>query len=278
MKTSDSFAAWADWFRDFQSRQLPVDWNNFERIPQEIHSIIANSVRQFQLGESSEARNLKAKVARFVKKGGDSAYQDAMDWFIFEENRHSRLLGRFMALENMPKAESQFTDKIFRLSRHAFGLRNSLMVLVSAELIAVPYYTALKNATRSPILTTICDQILRDESMHIRFQAKAIQMLLKGKSAFQRKMAYLMGRMMLEAALDVVWFNHAELLRLSGYQFADLRRESLLQFQWAWAMIEGSEANPEPKAVIHPTPESSPLDAGLSRQSLSRKALWADQV
>ncbi|MEY3445221.1 MAG: hypothetical protein RLZZ519_3502 [Bacteroidota bacterium] len=278
MKTSDSFAAWADWYRDFQSRQLPIDWNNFDRIPPEIHPIVANSVRQFQLGESSEARNLKAKVSKLIKKGGDPAYQDAMDWFIFEENRHSRLLGRFMAMENMPKAESQFTDKLFRLSRHAFGLRNSLMILVSAELIAVPYYTALKNATRSPILTTICDQILRDESMHIRFQAKAIAMLLEGKSALRRKIAHINARIMLEAALDVVWFNHADLLRLYGYQFADLRRESLAQFNWAWAMINGLEANPEPKKVAAAHDKNDALESGLSRQRLSRKALWADQI
>lgn len=272
MKTTDSFAAWADWYRDFQARQLPIDWTTFERVPKDIHSIVANSVRQFQLGESSEARNLKSKVARMVKKGGDPAYQDAMDWFIFEENRHSRLLGRFMAVEDMPKANSQFTDRLFRFSRHATNLRHSLMILVSAEIVAVPYYTALRKATNSPILTTICHQILLDEAMHIRFQAKALRMLLQGKSALKRRAERILARVMLEAALDVVWFNHADLLRLAGWQFADLRRESLQQFRWAWAMIEGTEANPEPKQVVLGAGE------GLSSRSLTRNALWADSI
>lgn len=239
MKTTASFAAWADWYREFQNRQLPIDWGSFERLSTEIHGIVAKSVQQFQLGESSEARNLKAKVARYVKRGGDRAYQDAIEWFIFEENRHSRLLGRFMALEDMPKATGQMTDKLFRFLRHSVGLRHSLTILLSAELVAVPYYTALRHATNSPILTTICDQILLDEAMHIRFQAKAIRTLLEGKSAMRRKSAYLLARLLIEAALDVVWFNHADLLRLGGCEFSDLRRETLVQFHWAWEMVDG---------------------------------------
>jgi hypothetical protein len=258
MKTTDSFAAWADWFRDFQGRQLKVDWDSFVRIPEDIHPIVAASVRQFQLGESSEARNLKAKVARYVKKGGDRAYQDAMEWFIFEENRHSRLLGRFMALEDMPKAASQLTDRIFRWTRHGVGLRHSLTILLSAELCAVPYYTALRAATTSPILTAICNQILQDEAMHIRFQARAIRMMLADKSSFRRRTEHLLARLMLEAALDVVWFHHAALFRLAGYTFADFRRESKTQFDWAWAMIDGTETNPEPKQLATARPFAFP--------------------
>ena len=103
-------------------------------------------------------------------------------------------------------------------------------------------------------------------------------MLLEGKSALRRKIAHINARIMLEAALDVVWFNHADLLRLSGYQFADLRRESLAQFNWAWAMINGLEANPEPKKVAAAHDKNDALESGLSRQRLSRKALWADQI
>lgn len=246
MKTTYNFAAWADWFRDFQRRQIPIDWNNFERIPKDIHPIVAASVQQFQLGESSEAHHLKASVARFVKNGGDRSYQDAMEWFIFEENRHARLLGRFMGLESMPKAKSLFTDKLFRFARHTVGLRRSILILLSAELVAVPYYTALLKATTSPILTTICNQILLDEATHIRFQAKAIRMMLSKKGSFARRAEFLLARIMLEAALDVVWFNHSALLQLGGYEFAHLRKESLAQLQWAWTMIKSETEDLEP--------------------------------
>jgi hypothetical protein len=270
MEKPESFTAWANWFREYQDRQLPIEWDRFERIPDNIHATIASSVAQFQLGESSEARNLKAKVAKFVKRGGDKAYQEAIEWFIFEENRHSRLLGRFMSLENMPKSTSQFTDRVFRLARHNVGLRHALFILLSAELIAVPYYRALQNATNSPILTTICKQILLDEETHIRFQSKAIQMLQGRLSKTRRKADYLVARALLEVALDIVWFNHSDLLLLGGYHFSDLRRESLEQFHHAWAMINGK--------ILNPAPGTKSQDAGesLSNRSLSRKALWSD--
>jgi hypothetical protein len=276
MKTTENFAPWADWFRDFQSRQLPIPWDSLDRIQDEnsssssltphthtgtprthtgtprthtgpsLHAIVRSSVRQFQLGESSEARNLKAKVARYAKRTGNSAYQDAMEWFIFEENRHSRLLGRFMAGEDMPKAHNQFTDHLFRLARHTVGLRNSITILLSAELVAVPYYTALRDATSSPILTAISQQILHDENMHIRFQARAIRMLLHGKKNFRRRLARRQARLMLEFALRVLWLNHAPLLRLAGYRFQDLHKEALQQFHWAWDIIEGRVPDPDP--------------------------------
>ncbi len=237
MKTSDSFRAWADWYRNFLDRQLPIDWNTFERIPPELKEVIGDSVRQFQLGESSEARNLKAKVARFVKKGGDKAYQDAMEWFIFEENRHSRLLGRFMDLEDMPKARSNFSDKLFRLCRHSVGLRYSLTILITAEIIAVPYYAALRQVSDSPILTTICKQILLDEANHIRFQAKAIRNMLQGLAPWRRKAAHAIARLLLEPAMDLVWFEHGRLFRAAGWSFRDFRQESIREFQQAWALI-----------------------------------------
>ncbi len=269
MKTNDSFAAWADWYRDFLDRQIPIDWNTFERLPPDLKQVVGDSVRQFQLGESSEAHNLKAKIGRYVQRGGDRAYQDAMEWFIYEENRHARLLGRFMALEDIPKAQKHFADYLFRLARHSVGLRLGITVLLSAELIAVPYYTALSQVSTSPILTTICKQILLDEAQHIRFQSKAIHVMMKGFGPLRRRAAHAFARLLLEPAIDLVWFSHGSLFRAAGWQFADLRRASIVQFRWAWQMIlSGQEVEVAPPA----------RDAGeaLAARSLSRAALWSD--
>ena len=73
MKTNDNFNAWATWYKEFHDRQLPIDWNTMERIPPEIYALLANSIKHFQLGESSEAEHLKKKVAKYVRKGGDPA-------------------------------------------------------------------------------------------------------------------------------------------------------------------------------------------------------------
>jgi hypothetical protein len=269
MKTTDSFAAWADWYKNYLDRQLSIDWDTFERLPPDLKAVVGDSVRQFQLGESSEARNLKAKIERFVKKGGDRNYLEAMEWFIFEENRHARLLGRFMALEDIPKLKSHFSDRIFRGLRHAVGLRHSIVILLSAELVAVPYYTALRDVSDSPILTTICKQILLDEANHIQFQSAAVRMLLQGAGAMRLRRAKLTARVLVELAIDVVWFQHGDLFRAAGWQFADFRQETLRQFAWSWQMILQGNAG---EAV------TKPQDAGesLGSRSLQRAALRSD--
>lgn len=49
-----------------------------------------------------------------------------------------------------------------------------VIVLLTAETIAMVYYRRLKDATHSPILQTICEQILRDEAQHINFQSSLL--------------------------------------------------------------------------------------------------------
>lgn len=261
MKNPKNFAEWADWFRDFQARQLPVDWNSMVRVPEEAKETVARSVRQFQLGESSEAKQLKARVATHVKRGGDRNYADAIEWFTFEENRHARLLGRFMATEDMPKAKKHPADSAFRLIRHLGGLLHQLLTLSAAEMIAVPYYCALRRATPSPILTNICNQILLDEAMHLRFQAQSILMLSSKYSAFRLRSLRWRHKVMLELAVDVVWFSHADLFRLGGYDFQSLRRESLEQFELLWRTILKQDApEKQPNSVHSSLPNSLSLN------------------
>lgn len=261
MRNPKNFAEWADWFRDFQGRQLPVDWNSMARVPEEAKETVARSVRQFQLGESSEALHLKKRVAKHVKRGGDRNYADAIEWFIFEENRHARLLGRFMATEDMPKAKKHFADSTFRFLRHMGDLLHQILILSAAEMIAVPYYSALRRATPSPILTNICNQILLDEAMHLRFQAHSILMLTQKKSVARLKWVRWKHRVLLELAVDIVWFGHADLFRLSGYDFQTFRLESLEQFELLWRTVLKQDA-PEPhqNSLHSPLPESLSLN------------------
>lgn len=94
-----------------------------------------------------------------------------------EEQRHSACLLRFMQREGIPAASSHWVDTVFRRLRVLAGLELSLRVLVSAEIIAIPYYRALGAATRSPLLRAICARILQDEAVHLRFQASSLSRL-----------------------------------------------------------------------------------------------------
>ena len=47
-----------------------------------------------------------------------------------------------------------------------FGLE--IAVLVSAEIVAVPYYTAVGRVTKLPSLQPICHRILEDEAFDLQ--------------------------------------------------------------------------------------------------------------
>ena len=94
-------------------------------------------------------------------------------------------------------------------------------------------------------------------------------MLLQGRSAWRIRLAHMSARVLMELALDMVWFNHSRLFRAAGWEFGDFRRESLVQFQWAWQMILTGKEATEIKTV---------RDAGdsLSSRSLQREALLGE--
>src|SRR5260370_19193697 len=91
--------------------------------------------------------------------------------FIAEEQGHSGILGRFLDRERIPRLTNHWLDGIFRRLRKLAGLEACATVLVTAEALAIPFYQALRDATRSRLLRSICVRILHDEAAHLNYQA-----------------------------------------------------------------------------------------------------------
>src|SRR5216684_6603784 len=101
----------------------------------------------------------------------------ALELFIAEEQSHSGMLGRFQDREGIPRLPSHWLDRIFRRLRKLAGLEVCAMVLVTAEVLAIPFYQALRDATRSRLLRSICARILCDEAAHLDYQALTIGLI-----------------------------------------------------------------------------------------------------
>ena len=67
------------------------------------------------------------------------------------------------------------------------GLELRMRVLATAEVLAIPYYTALRDATGSPLLRSICSRILAEEAEHLRFQAFTFARLGSRRQAVSEK-------------------------------------------------------------------------------------------
>ncbi|MBI2686906.1 MAG: hypothetical protein HYX27_11370 [Acidobacteria bacterium] len=173
------------------------------------------SLAEFQLGESSGGRHLLRYAREFGDRMGDPWLAEAMALFIQEENRHSHWLGEFLKAQHYPLLRGCWSDGVFRVLRKLMGFGMMSAVLVCAEVVAVPYYSAVQRTTASLWLRSICTRLLRDEEIHLRFQAANLGAVWSRWPAYQS----LRGahRLLQLIVCLAVWRPHGEVLRRGGY-------------------------------------------------------------
>src|SRR5947209_6324515 len=129
-----------------------LPWSHAQILSRDELRLVAMSIQQFQLGEGSDGSGLLRRARRSRLAATDPDFMRALELFIAEEQRHSRHLARFLQREGVGLLEQHWVDRVFRRLRKFAGLELCLRVLVMAEIVAVPYYTALARATSLPLL------------------------------------------------------------------------------------------------------------------------------
>jgi rubrerythrin len=228
--SAEESQAWRKHFLDNRLTKLDLPWDSPYKLTGHERAAIEHSVQQFQLGEGSQGRRLLKRGIRYCIRVGDPHFSRALSLFIKEEQRHSAHLLRFMQQQGIPPLSRHWVDSIFRHLRGLAGLELSLRVLVTAEIIAVPYYRALGRATRSPLLRALSSRILADEGAHLRFQSSMLRRVALGRFVPLARTVSRMHRLFLIATVCVVWREHRSVFEAAGYRFGRLLRESLLEF------------------------------------------------
>jgi rubrerythrin len=214
MRTSHD---WRLYFEENARALLDIPWQLGPELTPDEKAAIGRSLQEFQAGESSEGKHLLKYAQQYAERTGDHEYVPAIRLFIAEEQRHARDLGRFLKLNGIPLVRTTFTDRVFRRLRHLFGgLEISIAVLITAEIIAEVYYAVLREATQSLILRRLCDQILRDERQHVRFQAEQLARLRRVRRPLALRLTMAVQRFLYVGTTIVVWFFHRNAIRRGG--------------------------------------------------------------
>ncbi len=179
--------------------------------------LITTSLQQFQLGEGSDGLGLLCRANEFSSGNAIDSLPEAMQRFIREEQRHSAVLGLFLDRESIPRLHHHWVDHLFRRIRNLAGFELMLTVLVTAEFIAIPYYTAIHDATKSECLRKIARRILNDEVQHLEFQADNLVLCAAGRGDFGRLMSIVFQWLMLSLAAALVYSMHSRLFRAAGF-------------------------------------------------------------
>lgn len=212
-----SLRAWLAYFERNGLCAPEIPWGAEDRVSAEEIRLIGKSVAAFQLGEYSEGRGLLKAAADFSAHFGDRVLYEITELFIKEEQQHALLLKRFMLSHDIRLLKKQWTDTVFRRLRKFFGYELSVTVLITAEILALVYYKALKNCTNSPILKAICDKILADETAHVRFESELLLYLRGLKSAPRGQAVSLFHRFLYAGTVVVVYLGHRKVLAAGGY-------------------------------------------------------------
>jgi hypothetical protein len=221
------------WYSYFLANRLdPHDmpWDDPYVLSPTERRAIGHSIQQFQLGEGAGGRRLQERGRAYSGSVADPHFSEALALFVKEEQRHSAHLLRFMRGQGIPALSSHWVDSVFRRLRVLAGLELSLRVLVTAEIIAVPYYRALGHATRAPLLRAISARILEDEIGHLKFESSMLSRLAAGRLRVWSRLVWRLHRIFLVTTSFVVWKEHGRVFRAAGYSFKEFVLEALVEF------------------------------------------------
>src|SRR5262249_46528803 len=149
----------------------------------------------------------------------DPWFIPTLELFIAEEQGHSGILGRFLDRERIPRLTSNWVDGVFRRLRKLAGLEVCAMVLVTAEVLAIPFYQALRDATRSRLLRSICVSILCDEAAHLNSQALTLGLARRPLRDGARAIRHFCHAVLFNGTALLLWFQHRQVFRAAGRDF-----------------------------------------------------------
>lgn len=222
------YQRWHQHFLDSRDTPDRLPWDDAAPLSGEERRVVASSIRQFQLGEWARGRGFLRRAAKHPVLSEDSWAIPALQLFIAEEQRHSAMLGQFLDREGIPRLTHDWADLVFRRLRKLAGLEMCAMVLVTAEVLAVPFYQALRDATHSRLLRAICARILRDEVAHLQYQGLTLGLIRRDLSERARRMRSYGHAVLFHATALLLWCQHRQVFLAAGCKFgrfwADARR------------------------------------------------------
>lgn len=218
---------WIEYFKYNNEHLLKLDYNRNKELTEEEKRLITPSIKAFQIGEGSEGKHLSKVVKKFAKKNHYEAYIEIMRWFILEENRHSQTLKKYMEVYGIEPVSKLGIDRIFRILRKQMGLECEIIILVTAEMIALSYYTALGKATNSDLLKTICKQMLNDELKHVVLQSNTLHRISQKRNNLINGLIRMIRKFVMRVTVWVVWHKYKELFKKGEYPYKKFKEHCI---------------------------------------------------
>lgn len=206
------------WTRHFEvnrhNRPEP-NWSAPLNVPPHAHAVLAQSMREFQLGDGGGPACLIAHDARAYTDQTE-ALKAVIDAWFAEEKQHARLLGGVVDRLGVKRLEAHWSFSLFCAVRWLLGVRLELQILTVTELTSTAYYTLVRRHYCDPALDQALALILRDEAGHLAFHLDRLAADWSGTPRWQRALHRWQFRVSGFAAASVLWASHHGCPRAMG--------------------------------------------------------------
>jgi hypothetical protein len=229
---------WIAWFTRNASHLRRIPWEiGAQGLAHNIQAI-GPSLQAWQLGETSDGAHLLAAARNYAARINDPRFVDAVRLFICEEQRHGAALGRCLDMAGVSRIRRDWGDSCFRALRYCWpSMEVWATPVVMVECHAMIYYQAIRRATGSPVLQTVCEQILADEVPHLRFQCERLAILHRGRATWLLALTMLLHRVLFAGITMAVWIAHRRVYRASGTTLSRYWRLAWSRMSRCWRMM-----------------------------------------
>ena len=186
LSTATAVSDWARKFAD-NTQQWQQFSTTFDARTVQLETDFIRSIQTFQLTEQSEGRRLMTVAKQYASRHHRPDYVHVIRQFIGEEQRHADYLSRVLRANGVSPLTKQWTDSIFRHLRKLVGPEVMLSLLLTAEIIAIAYYSSLARASQDPQAKRLFERILQDEMRQERIAVPRSGHLQQNAEAAHRK-------------------------------------------------------------------------------------------
>ena len=221
------------WLNHFRKnlKKKRVDWSIKPKITNEEKSQILESLRSWQLGETSDGRHLLAAATKHAQKIGDPDYVEVVKLFIKEEQKHGNNLGTYIDQIGERRKKKDWGDSLFRMIRY-FNTSMELwtITVIIVESAAQIFYKSIHDATNCKLLKSICHDILIDEAHHIKFQNERMHIIFQNKNFYSRAFSIGLYGLLFFATIHAIWFAHGKAMKAGGVPKSEFMQKMYYKF------------------------------------------------
>jgi len=217
-----------NWIEYFKANALHqrVDWKLKPQLTKQETGTILRSLQAWQLGETSEGKNLIMASTKYAERIGDLYYVSAVKLFIKEEQKHGNNLGLYLDAIGKPRIQKDWGDTLFRRIRYMnTSMEAWTLAVIVVESTAQIFYQSLKDATGCALLKQICTDILIDEAYHITFQTERLATIFYGRNMLGKSLRRPFYKLFFFVTSALVWFAHRKIFRAGGNTFGSYIRK-----------------------------------------------------